>query len=148
MASLHCLLSQLPEDLPYEYLLPKVAELYQKLPPDKIELESQLIVIQEKKQLQKKDSRTTTTGITRSDRQKRIAKSIIAANSMESTNYIFIVIGICACYFKTQFISATSRFSWNSFNYMTILFHRYIHIGNRFNKCCELKYNMYWLQRT
>ncbi len=32
-ASLHCLLSQLPEDLPFEYLLVKSEKLYELLPP-------------------------------------------------------------------------------------------------------------------
>lgn len=69
MASLHCLLSQvcyifcflescrsfiecysfrqLPEDLPFEYLLRKAAKLYEIHPPDEIELEVQQLIIRE-----------------------------------------------------------------------------------------------------
>lgn len=67
MASLHCLLSQvrilkyfvaipklilihsfqLPEDLPFEYLLQNAEKLYAKYPPEKIELDVQQMIIRE-----------------------------------------------------------------------------------------------------
>lgn len=48
-----------------------------------------------------------------------------------ATTAFSIVIGICAYYYKTQFISMTSGVSWNSINYMAVLFNRYGHIANR-----------------
>lgn len=57
-----------------------------------------------------------------------------------ATTAFSIVIGICAYYYKAQFISVTSGFSWNSASYMTILFHRFSHItGRSLNAVC------YWM---
>lgn len=39
MANVHCLLSQLPDDLPFESLLAQASELYEKFPPNSIESE-------------------------------------------------------------------------------------------------------------
>lgn len=39
MASIHCLLSQLPDDLPFEDLLKKATDLYEKFPPESVEAE-------------------------------------------------------------------------------------------------------------
>lgn len=43
----NCLHFQLPEDLPFEYLLQNAAQLYKKHPPDEIEIEVQVMVEQE-----------------------------------------------------------------------------------------------------
>lgn len=39
MANIHCLLSQLPDDLPFEDLLKKATDLYEKFPPESVEAE-------------------------------------------------------------------------------------------------------------
>lgn len=119
MASLHCLLSQLPEDLPFEYLLPKAAELYEKHPPDEIELEVQLMVIQEKKQREqeqkeaaKRRLQAQRKAVAKNSLLYRILPTILwSRRTALATTAFSIVIGICAYYYKTQFISVTSGFS-------------------------------------
>lgn len=102
--------------MPFEYLLPKAAELYEKHPPEEIELEVQLMVIQEyvfyfdrfvffpslhstliirieyftqekaTRTGTKRGSKTTIAGSTQSGRQEFTNKSIIATDFVEQTN--------------------------------------------------------------
>lgn len=119
MASLHCLLSQLPEDLPFEYLLPQAAKLYEKHPPDEIEIEVQEMVLKEKQQRELEIKEAARRRELRE--RKRIAKDSIinrliphvlwSRRTALASTAISIVIGICAYYYKTQFISVTSGFS-------------------------------------
>ncbi|XP_031624630.1 TBC1 domain family member 20 [Contarinia nasturtii] len=119
MASLHCLLSQLPEDLPFEYLLQNAAELYKQHPPDEIELEVQIMVQKEKEQREKEIKEAAK-------RRLQIQRKAAAKNSLVyryipqilwnrrtalATTAFSIVIGICAYYYKAQFISLTSGIS-------------------------------------
>lgn len=39
MASIHCLLSQIPDDLDFEKILQRASVLYKKHPPEKLEME-------------------------------------------------------------------------------------------------------------
>ncbi|KAJ6633533.1 TBC1 domain family member 20, partial [Pseudolycoriella hygida] len=50
MASMHCVLSKLPEDLPFEYLLKQADALYKKYPPDLIEKDVDEMIAKEKLQ--------------------------------------------------------------------------------------------------
>lgn len=47
MAAVHCCLSELPEDLPFEYLLELATALYVKYPPHEIEVDVDLMIIKE-----------------------------------------------------------------------------------------------------
>jgi TBC1 domain family member 20 len=46
-ASLHCLLSQLPDDLPFEYLLVQSEKLYEKYPPHDLHRDIEKIIDRE-----------------------------------------------------------------------------------------------------
>lgn len=48
MASMHCVLSRLPDNLPFEYIMQQADELYEKYPPDVVELEVQQMIVREK----------------------------------------------------------------------------------------------------
>ncbi|XP_026468768.1 TBC1 domain family member 20 isoform X2 [Ctenocephalides felis] len=50
MASLHCLLSNLPDDLPFEKLLISAAKLYEKYPPEELEKDVQIMMDKERDQ--------------------------------------------------------------------------------------------------
>lgn len=45
MASIHCLLSQLPDDLPFEYLLRHAQQLYVRYPPAKVEEQVKFVLL-------------------------------------------------------------------------------------------------------
>lgn len=48
MASLHCVLSRLPDDLPFEYIMRHADELYERWPPAVVEVEVAGMVVEEK----------------------------------------------------------------------------------------------------
>lgn len=48
MASMHCVLSRLPDNLPFEYIMRQADELYAKYPPDFVEREVDKMIIREK----------------------------------------------------------------------------------------------------
>lgn len=48
MASLHCVLSRLPDDLPFEYIMRHADELYERWPPAVVEVEVAEMVVEEK----------------------------------------------------------------------------------------------------
>ncbi|XP_055303037.1 TBC1 domain family member 20 [Sitodiplosis mosellana] len=123
MASLHCLLSQLPEDLPFEYLLQNAANLYNKHPPEEIEIEVQVMVEQEKQQREKEIKAAKAAAEARRLRIQRkeaakhslinrlIPQMMWSRRTALATTAFSIVIGICAYYYKAQFISMTSGIS-------------------------------------
>jgi hypothetical protein len=54
-ASLHCLLSQLPDDLPFEYLLRRSEELYSKHPPHELHRDIEVIIEREQRMREEED---------------------------------------------------------------------------------------------
>lgn len=48
MASMHCVLSRLPENLPFEYIMRQADELYRKYPPEVVEREVDEMIVREK----------------------------------------------------------------------------------------------------
>lgn len=48
MASMHCVLSRLPDNLPFEYIMRQADELYEKYPPDVVEREVDEMIVREK----------------------------------------------------------------------------------------------------
>ncbi|XP_062545684.1 TBC1 domain family member 20 isoform X1 [Armigeres subalbatus] len=109
MASLHCLLSQLPEDLPFEYLLKNAAELYRKYPPKLIEKDVENMIAKEKQQRLKEER----------DRERRKAHSVAKPGGNSFINRMFpnlpltrrsvfvttafsILVGFCAYYYRAH----------------------------------------------
>lgn len=120
MASLYCLLSQLPDDLPFEYLLKKASELYKKYPPDKIESDVQVLVAKqkEKRLKEEEESRKRREWLLK---QQRIGKSqqnlinkliptmLMTRKSVLVTTAFSIFVGICAYYYKAHWLNVGIR---------------------------------------
>lgn len=122
MASMHCVLSKLPDNLPFEYLMRQADDLYKRYPPDVVELDVQKILVREKEQRKVDEARAAV-------RRKEIAKHRLAtsAAAAAASNPIFyrfipqalltrrslfmtttafsIFVGICAYYYKAVGIS-------------------------------------------
>ncbi|XP_030386787.1 uncharacterized protein LOC115633470 isoform X2 [Scaptodrosophila lebanonensis] len=111
MASVHCLLSKLPEDLPFEDLLKTSSKLYERYSLTVIEKEVEKLIWQEKKQRQLEDQLIL-------DRRKKVVRStssnkgsalrhwlprFFTPRSMIVTTALSIVVGICAFYYKNQY---------------------------------------------
>lgn len=112
MASLHCLLSQLPEDLPFEYLLKNAEVLYRKYPPKMVEKDVENMIAKEKQQRLKEER----------DRERRKARSVakpggghsfisrllphlpVTGRSVVVTTAFSILVGICAYYYRAHFM--------------------------------------------
>lgn len=109
MASLHCLLSQLPEDLPFEYLLKNAEELYRKYPPKLVEKDVENMIAKEKQQRLKEER----------DRERRKARSVakpggssfigrllphlpVTRRSVFVTTAFSILVGFCAYYYRAH----------------------------------------------
>ncbi|XP_065088994.1 TBC1 domain family member 20 [Ochlerotatus camptorhynchus] len=109
MASLHCLLSQLPEDLPFEYLLKNAEVLYRKYPPKLVEKDVETMIAKEKQQRLKEER----------DRERRKARSVakpgghsfigrllphlpVTRRSVFVTTAFSILVGFCAYYYRAH----------------------------------------------
>ncbi|XP_050319520.1 TBC1 domain family member 20 [Bactrocera neohumeralis] len=113
MASVHCLLSRLPDDLPFEELLNTASLLYDKYSLTVIEKHVEELVRKEKLQRQLEEKRIQ-------ERRKQLARNARAGNnnlarwlpqmltpkSMIVTTAFSILVGICAYYYKNQYLSA------------------------------------------
>lgn len=116
MGALHCLLSQLPDDLPFEYLLVKARELYDRYEPETLEqaVEVMLVKEQEQRVLEEEQRKKRMAEIQRR-RQLAAAAALQAKNpnffrkmfphaallyrrSIFMTTAFTIVVGICAYY--------------------------------------------------
>ncbi|GAB0090831.1 TBC1 domain family member 20 [Sergentomyia squamirostris] len=112
MASIHCLLSQLPDDLPFEYLLERAQVLYKKYVPE--EVERQVVVMQEREKvrraeeeermrrrraaMQKKRDRATHIGFF----HRLLPHTLVNRRIFIVTTAFSILVGICAYYYKAQ----------------------------------------------
>lgn len=117
MASIHCLLSQLPDDLPFEYLLKNASDLYRKYPPSKIEIEVDEMILHEKQQRAIAEEQAALRRKTALSRRnptpsfvnKFIPQAILSKRSVIVTTAFSILVGICAYYYKTHFLSVGIR---------------------------------------
>lgn len=122
MASMHCVLSRLPDNLPFEYLMQQADELYQRYPPDMVEMDVKRMLVREQEQRRADETRA-------SERRKEILKRRAAAEAAAvaktrpsllmriipsalrrptfvlSTTAFTIIVGLCAYYYKTVGIS-------------------------------------------
>ncbi|XP_050077628.1 TBC1 domain family member 20 [Anopheles maculipalpis] len=111
MASLHCLLSQLPEDLPFEYLLKSAENLYRKYPPRVIEKDVETMIAKEKQQrLNEERDREYRK---RYGKKPPVSNSIISRflphlqlsrRSVFVTTAFSILVGFCAYYYRAHYI--------------------------------------------
>jgi len=113
-ASLHCLLSQLPDDLPFEYLLVQSEKLLEKYPPHDLHRDIEKIIDREKKLREEEDkafeSRRQMIQRRRNPQPPapafiyRLIPQALLLNrkSIIVTTAFSIVIGIFAYYYKTQ----------------------------------------------
>ncbi|XP_067625601.1 TBC1 domain family member 20 [Eurosta solidaginis] len=112
MASVHCILSKLPDDLPFEELLKTSSVLYDKYSLTVIEKHVEELLRKEKLQRQLEEKRIQ-------ERRKQIARNARANNnlakwlpqmltpkSMLVTTAFSILVGICAYYYKNQYLAA------------------------------------------
>ncbi|XP_053958904.1 TBC1 domain family member 20 [Anastrepha ludens] len=113
MASVHCILSKLPDNLPFEELLKTSSILYDKYSLTVIEKHVEELVRREKLQRQLEEQRIQ-------ERRKKLARNARAGNnvlarwlpqvltpkSMIVTTAFSILVGICAYYYKNQYLSA------------------------------------------
>ncbi|XP_058819435.1 TBC1 domain family member 20 [Topomyia yanbarensis] len=109
MASLHCLLSQLPEDLPFEYLLKNAEELYRKYPPEKVEKDVENMIANEKRQRLKEErerERRKAYGVAKPGHHSFIGRILphlqVTRRSVFVTTAFSILVGFCAYYYRAQ----------------------------------------------
>lgn len=114
MASMHCVLSKLPDDLPFEYLLKHAEELYRQYPPDMIEKDVEEMIVKEKLQ-RKKEQENMERRRREIQRRKAASSSLIrrilpemlrSRRSVFVTTAFSILVGICAYYYKSHFMQA------------------------------------------
>lgn len=121
MASMHCVLSRLPDNLPFEYLMQQADDLYRRYPPEQVEVDVKRIIVREQEQRRADEIRAVER---RKDIMKRRAAAEAAAvakakplllriipsalrrpSFMLSTTAFTIIVGLCAYYYKTVGIS-------------------------------------------
>lgn len=112
MASLHCLLSQLPEDLPFEYLLKNAEELYRKYPPKMIEKDVENMIAKEKQQRIKEErdrerrKAAYNNGVAKPGHNSLIGRLFphlsLTRRSVFVTTAFSILVGFCAYYYRAQ----------------------------------------------
>lgn len=114
MGAIHCLLSQLPEDLPFEYLLVKANELYEKYPPEELEVAVEVLLVKEQEQrlleeeqrkkrqleIQRRRQMAAAAAARKNQRflHKLFPQSLFYRRSIIVTTAFSIVLGICAYY--------------------------------------------------
>ncbi|XP_017041464.1 TBC1 domain family member 20 [Drosophila ficusphila] len=112
MASVHCLLSKLPEDLPFEELLKTSSNLLKKYSLTVIEKDVDELINQEREQLKAQESMTRKRQRKRPDIENRIfsisqwVPNMLTSKSILFTSAVSIVVGVCAYYYKNQYFSA------------------------------------------
>lgn len=115
MASMHCILSRLPENLPFEYLLRQAAQLYARYPPDLVELDVQQMIIKENKRrkldeeqaekrrkmiIQRREA--AAADASKSIFQRIIPQALLSRRSVFVTTAFSIFIGFYAYYYRTH----------------------------------------------
>ncbi|KAH8284394.1 hypothetical protein KR054_001481, partial [Drosophila jambulina] len=114
MASVHCLLSRLPEDLPFEDLLKTSSKLFNKYSLTVIEKDVDELIWSENQQRQaeekiilerrRKISRPVTEN--RSLGFTQWLPNVLTSKSVLVTTAVSIVVGVCAYYYKNQYLAA------------------------------------------
>ncbi|SPP85590.1 TBC1 domain family member 20 [Drosophila guanche] len=114
MASVHCLLSRLPEDLPFEDLLQTSSMLYDKYSLTVIEKEVEVLILKEKEQriaeekmlLERRKKLTRSASTNRSYSIGHWLPNLLKSKSLLVTTAVSIVVGVCAYYYKNQYLAA------------------------------------------
>ncbi|XP_037731577.1 TBC1 domain family member 20 isoform X1 [Drosophila subpulchrella] len=114
MASVHCLLSTLPEDLPFEELLKTSNQLMNKYSLTVVEQDVEKLIYQEKKQRTAEENmvierRRKIPGPTTANQISSISQwltNMFTSKSVIFTSAISIVVGVCAYYYKNQYLAA------------------------------------------
>ncbi|XP_023163892.1 TBC1 domain family member 20 [Drosophila hydei] len=110
MASVHCLLSKLPDDLPFEDLLVISSKLYDKYSLTVIEKKVEELIQNEKEQRKLEEERRINYRRSVSSKSNyNISKwflSVLTPKSVMMTTAVSIVVGICAYYYKNQYLAA------------------------------------------
>ncbi|EDV98890.1 TBC1 domain family member 20 [Drosophila grimshawi] len=112
MASMHCLLSELPDDLPFEDLLITSRKLYDKYSLTVIEKKVEELIKLEKEQRILEERRrqlarsTSAKSHNNNNSVSRWFSNVITPRSVIMTTAVSLVVGICAYYYKNQYLSA------------------------------------------
>ncbi|XP_002136173.1 TBC1 domain family member 20 [Drosophila pseudoobscura] len=114
MASVHCLLSRLPEDLPFEVLLKTSSKLYDKYSLTVIEKEVEILILKEKEQrnveekllLERRKKLTRSVSKNPSYSLSHWFPNLLTPKSLLVTTAVSIVVGVCAYYYKNQYLAA------------------------------------------
>ncbi|EDV59996.1 TBC1 domain family member 20 isoform X1 [Drosophila erecta] len=110
MASVHCLLSVIPEDLPFEDILKTSSSLLNKYSLTVIEKEVEELICQER--MQRKPDEALIVKRRRPATSNRIPiisqwlPNMLTTNSVILTTAISIVVGVCAYYYKNHYLAA------------------------------------------
>ncbi|EDW64529.2 TBC1 domain family member 20 [Drosophila virilis] len=109
MASVHCLLSKLPDDLPFEDLLITSSKLYDKYSLTVIEKKVEELIKIEQEQRKLEEARINLRRSVSSKSNYNVSKwflKILTPKSVMMTTAVSIVVGICAYYYKNQYLAA------------------------------------------
>ncbi|XP_070070509.1 uncharacterized protein [Drosophila takahashii] len=106
--------NQLPEDLPFEELLKTSSKLFQKYSLTEIEKDVEDLIFQEKKQRQAEEKmimkrRRNNSRPATANRLHSISQwlpNIFTSKSVILTTAVSIVVGVCAYYYKNQYLAA------------------------------------------
>ncbi|KAI8119386.1 hypothetical protein FF38_01888 [Lucilia cuprina] len=113
MAMIHCLLSKLPDNLPFEDLLKTSSNLYEKYSLTVIEKEVEKLIQLEKQQriLEEKMALERRKKIARNTRPNgnylinHLLPQLLTPKSFIVTTAFSLLVGICAYYYKSQYMS-------------------------------------------
>lgn len=110
-ASIHCLLSRLPEDLPFEYLLKHSDRLFEQHPPHELHKDIEAIIERERKMREEEDKMLESRkqniqqkrSVARSSFMKKVVPHtiFISRRSLVVTTAFSIVIGFFALYLRS-----------------------------------------------
>ncbi|KAH8272174.1 hypothetical protein KR018_005667, partial [Drosophila ironensis] len=113
MAAVHCLISRLPEDLPFEQLLETSSLLYIKYSLTVIEKEVEQLIRQEKEQrllenkmFLERRKKISLPVIDDKNYIRRWLPNLLSTKSVLVTTAVSIVVGACAYYYKNQYLAA------------------------------------------
>ncbi|KAH8358329.1 hypothetical protein KR200_000620, partial [Drosophila serrata] len=114
MASVHCLLSRLPENLPFEELLKTSSKLFNKYSLAKIEKDvdelirneiekrqaEEKLILERRRKISQRDTASRSLGLS------QWLPNVLTTKSVLVTTAVSIVVGFCAYYYKNQYLAA------------------------------------------
>ncbi|XP_052855142.1 TBC1 domain family member 20 isoform X1 [Drosophila gunungcola] len=112
MASVHCILSTLPEDLPFEKLLKTSSKLANKYSLTVIEKDVEELIFQENAKRQAEENMIMKRRRKMSANANRIFSispwllNMLTSKSVLFTTAVSVVVGVCAYYYKNQYLAA------------------------------------------